>query len=94
MTCPSCGELHVTMVKAKPGPMAWIICGGCIFFWCVKGVWSDFPAFSVTNWPSFHSCILGCCLIPFCLDNMKVYTHQCANCKAHLGVYKGTNSLG
>eukprot|EP00095_Tigriopus_kingsejongensis_P012043 maker-scaffold90_size386344-snap-gene-1.20 protein:Tk12043 transcript:maker-scaffold90_size386344-snap-gene-1.20-mRNA-1 annotation:"lps-induced tnf-alpha factor" len=38
-------------------------------------------------------CIFGCCLIPFCIDSMKVYEHHCPSCNVHLGRFKGSASL-
>ncbi|XP_031418436.1 lipopolysaccharide-induced tumor necrosis factor-alpha factor homolog [Clupea harengus] len=32
--------------------------------------------------------VLGCCLIPFCVDRLRDAKHSCSNCKAVLGVYK------
>ncbi|XP_062386664.1 lipopolysaccharide-induced tumor necrosis factor-alpha factor homolog [Sardina pilchardus] len=32
--------------------------------------------------------VLGCCLIPFCVDRLRDAKHTCSNCKAVLGVYK------
>ncbi|XP_018594939.1 lipopolysaccharide-induced tumor necrosis factor-alpha factor homolog isoform X2 [Scleropages formosus] len=33
-------------------------------------------------------CAYGCCLIPFCMDDLKDVTHYCPNCNNVLGVYK------
>jgi lipopolysaccharide-induced tumor necrosis factor-alpha factor len=33
-------------------------------------------------------CGLGCCLIPFCIDDLKDTTHYCPNCKQVLGQYR------
>ncbi|XP_013397761.1 cell death-inducing p53-target protein 1 homolog isoform X2 [Lingula anatina] len=32
-------------------------------------------------------CWLGCCLIPFCIDDMQDATHSCPNCNRTLGTY-------
>ncbi|TPP67478.1 Lipopolysaccharide-induced TNF-alpha factor [Fasciola gigantica] len=37
---------------------------------------------------SLVGCILGCCLIPFCVDSLKDIEHQCPNCKHTIGYYK------
>lgn len=33
-------------------------------------------------------CWAGCCLIPFCIDDLKDTTHYCPNCKQVLGTYR------
>jgi lipopolysaccharide-induced tumor necrosis factor-alpha factor len=33
-------------------------------------------------------CWLGCCLIPFCIDDLKDATHSCPNCRQVLGQYR------
>jgi lipopolysaccharide-induced tumor necrosis factor-alpha factor len=33
-------------------------------------------------------CVLGCCLIPFCVDDCKDAEHYCPSCRAYLGSYK------
>lgn len=33
-------------------------------------------------------CDLGCCLIPCCLDSMKVFHHTCPSCKGVIGSYE------
>lgn len=33
-------------------------------------------------------CWLGCCLIPFCIDDLKDATHSCPNCRQVLGHYR------
>ena len=34
-------------------------------------------------------CWLGCCLVPYCMDNMRQVTHSCPSCNITLGIYKG-----
>ncbi|CAF2775519.1 unnamed protein product [Rotaria sp. Silwood2] len=36
----------------------------------------------------FVGCICGCCLIPFCIPNIKNYQHYCPQCKAVIGEYR------
>uniref|UniRef100_A0A8C9R9R3 Lipopolysaccharide induced TNF factor n=1 Tax=Scleropages formosus TaxID=113540 RepID=A0A8C9R9R3_SCLFO len=36
----------------------------------------------------FCGCVLGCCLIPFCVNRLRDVTHICPSCKAVLGAYK------
>lgn len=38
-------------------------------------------------------CVLGCCLIPFCMETFKVHTHYCGNCKALVAKQGGVGSL-
>ncbi|CAF1057893.1 unnamed protein product [Adineta ricciae] len=33
-------------------------------------------------------CWLGCCLIPFCIKELKTKVHYCPNCRAELGRWK------
>ena len=33
-------------------------------------------------------CWLGCCLIPFCIDDFKEFEHRCPNCSFVIGVKK------
>jgi len=37
-------------------------------------------------------CWLGCCLIPFAMDDCKVIVHSCPNCKAMVGKHPGSIS--
>ena len=32
-------------------------------------------------------CIFGCCLIPFCMDDLKKVIHKCPNCNNILGIH-------
>ncbi|XP_028669950.1 cell death-inducing p53-target protein 1 [Erpetoichthys calabaricus] len=36
----------------------------------------------------FVGCDLGCCLIPFVMDDLKDVTHTCPNCKGYIYTYK------
>uniref|UniRef100_A0AAY4B623 LITAF domain-containing protein n=2 Tax=Denticeps clupeoides TaxID=299321 RepID=A0AAY4B623_9TELE len=36
----------------------------------------------------FCGFVLGCCLIPFCVDRLRDAKHFCPNCKSLLGLYK------
>ncbi|KAI1896189.1 hypothetical protein AGOR_G00092250 [Albula goreensis] len=36
----------------------------------------------------FCGCVLGCCLIPFCVNRLRDATHSCPSCKTVLGTYK------
>uniref|UniRef100_A0A914GZD7 LITAF domain-containing protein n=1 Tax=Globodera rostochiensis TaxID=31243 RepID=A0A914GZD7_GLORO len=45
------------------------------------------------TWLLFGGCLLfgcwlGCCLIPFCMDDCQDCEHYCTNCKAFMGQYK------
>lgn len=35
---------------------------------------------------SLFGCILGCCLVPFCIDSLQRATHSCSRCERVLGV--------
>ena len=52
-------------------------------------------SFSASIIESYECCsfICGCCLIPFCIDDMKVVNHSCPSCNVQLGRYKGSMSL-
>ena len=39
----------------------------------------------------FFGCWMGCCLIPFCIDDWKDSTHNCPNCNVLIGKYKSPN---
>lgn len=34
----------------------------------------------------FFGCVLGCCLIPFCMDEAKDAVHHCTSCRMRLGM--------
>uniref|UniRef100_A0A3Q3WQT9 LITAF domain-containing protein n=1 Tax=Mola mola TaxID=94237 RepID=A0A3Q3WQT9_MOLML len=36
----------------------------------------------------FCGFVLGCCLIPFCVDRLRDAKHTCPTCKTVLGMYK------
>ncbi|XP_062865679.1 LITAF domain-containing protein-like, partial [Trichomycterus rosablanca] len=36
----------------------------------------------------FCGFVLGCCLIPFCINRLRDAKHSCSTCRAPLGVYK------
>ncbi|KAJ3044243.1 hypothetical protein HK097_001550, partial [Rhizophlyctis rosea] len=38
-------------------------------------------------------CWLGCCFIPFCVDELKDVEHHCPNCNALVGKNKKINSV-
>ncbi|XP_056091615.1 lipopolysaccharide-induced tumor necrosis factor-alpha factor homolog [Rhinichthys klamathensis goyatoka] len=37
---------------------------------------------------AIFGCIYGCCLIPFCVDNLKDVTHYCPSCSSVLGSHR------
>ena len=38
-------------------------------------------------------CQLGCCLIPFCMDDCNVWRHRCPHCKNMLGKHAGSCAM-
>uniref|UniRef100_A0A5G2QYT7 LITAF domain-containing protein n=3 Tax=Sus scrofa TaxID=9823 RepID=A0A5G2QYT7_PIG len=64
--CPYCGTHIITVTKAVPGTLTWILCTGI----CMAG------------------CIMGCCLIPFCVDSLMDVLHTCPVCQQELFCYK------
>ena len=39
-------------------------------------------------------CVLGCCLVPFCITELKDSVHYCASCGRLLGKKEAVNLFG
>lgn len=68
VSCPHCQAEVVTAVEYEVGGMAWLICGIIV----LVGLFIFFPV------------LLGCCFIPFCINDCKDAVHICPNCRQTL----------
>ncbi|XP_034445881.1 lipopolysaccharide-induced tumor necrosis factor-alpha factor homolog [Hippoglossus hippoglossus] len=81
VVCPSCHQAVLTKVDPTSGLLTYLLCGG--LFFC-GNIISKTMCFTYCP----LSFVLGCCLIPFCVDRLRDARHSCPTCKTVLGVYK------
>ncbi|XP_068583363.1 lipopolysaccharide-induced tumor necrosis factor-alpha factor homolog [Cebidichthys violaceus] len=76
VACPKCRQTVVSKVDCSSGLLTCLSCGG-LFFCGYEGLATVLSSF-----------VLGCCLIPFCVDRLKYAKHSCPACNTVLAVYK------
>lgn len=90
VACPTCHQTVVTKVEYSAGLLTYLSCAGLFFCgWVGRPCTCIYEAVQLlTSAPIFSRLVLGCCLIPFCVDRLRNAKHTCPTCKTELGVYK------
>jgi lipopolysaccharide-induced tumor necrosis factor-alpha factor len=67
-SCPHCHADIATTVEYESGTMTWLVCGIIVLVGLLV----------------FWCALLGCCFIPFCINDCKDVIHSCPACKQTL----------